>query len=203
MANVDKPSGLKPVGYMSGAPWNGEMNVYQKVVGDAELMFKGDLVILTGACEATGKYPTITQYDDTDTHCLGVAWGFSSTAPQIAADPANLNLKYSPTLTMSYVYVIDSPFVLYEMQEDSGAGAIAVASIGLNCELIGFAGNTTTGLSAMELDSSDVAGTATLPVRVLRLIDRENNAVGNHAKWLVKLNTHTHITDSATGVTGV
>jgi len=54
----------------------------------------------------------------------------------------------------------------------------------------------------MELDSSDVANTATLPLRILRLVDREDNAIGTHAKWLVKLNTHTHVIDSASGNTG-
>lgn len=203
MANSDKPSGLKPVGYISGAPWNGEFNVYQALAADGDAIFKGDLVRLTGACDATGKYPTVTQYATSDAHTIGVAIGFSVTAPHLAFDPADLIQPYRTASTLMYVCVIDSPFVLYEMQEDSGAAAIAAAEVGENCELIVAAGNTTTGLSIMELDSSTMANTATLPVRVMRLIDREDNAIGDQAKWLVKLNTHIHITDSATGVTGI
>lgn len=189
MANADKPSGLKPVSYISGAPWNGEMNVYQAAAADSTAIFKGDLVRLTGACEATGKYPTVTQYAAAQTQSLGVAWAFSTVDPHIAADPSNLNQNYRVASTAMYVYVIDSPFVLYEIQEDSGGGAVAAASIGLNCEIIAGSGNTSTGLSAMELDSSEVATTATLPLQILRLIDREDNAIGTHAKWLVRLNT--------------
>jgi len=202
MANSDKPSGLKPVSFISGVPWNGEFNVYQKASTDGTAMFKGDLVGLTGACEATGKYPTVTQFTAADAHSIGVAIAFSTVAPHIAFDPSNLNLKYSPASTLSYVCVIDAPDMIYEIQEDGGGGDIAVADIGLNCEVIVGAGNTTTGLSAMELDSSDVANTATLPIRILRLADREDNAVGAYAKWLVKLNTHTHVIDSASGNTG-
>lgn len=203
MANNDRVFGLKPVSYLSGAPWNGECNVYQAASGDAVAQFKGDIVKLTGACEATGKYPTVAQYVAADAHALGVVIGFSTTAPQIAADPSNLNQPYRTASTAMYVYVVDSPFVIFEVQEDSVGGDVAVASIGLNAEMIVGSGNTSTGLSGMELDTSTVATTATLPLRILRLVDREDNAVGTHAKWLVKLNTHIHITDSATGVTGV
>lgn len=189
MANDDKPSGFKPVSYISGAPWNGEFNVYQAASGDAVAIFKGDLVALTGACEATGKYPTVAQSAAAGAQHLGVAIGFSTVAPQIAADPSNLNLKYRVASTTCYVCVVDSPFVLYEIQEDSVGGDVAVASIGLNAEIIVGSGNTTTGLSAIELDTSTVATTATLPMQILRLVDREDNAVGTHAKWLVRLNT--------------
>ena len=189
MANTDKPSGFKPVGYLSGAPWNGEMTVYYVPSTDGTAIFKGDLVGLAGSADDTGKYPTIQQYTAADTQSLGVAWAFSTVDPQIAADPSDLTQFYRPASTAMYVYVIDSPFVVYEIQEDSGGGSVAAASVGLNCEVIVGSGNTTTGLSAMELDTSEVATTATLPMQILRLVDREDNAIGTHAKWLVRLNT--------------
>jgi len=192
MANQDKPFGLKPVSFISGVPWNGECNVYYCPSSDSAAIFKRALVTLTGSADDTGKYPTVKQYEPGDPQCVGIAIGFSTVAPQIAADPSNLNLKYRIASTSTYIYVVDAPDIVCEVQEDSDGGAIAAASVGLNCELVVGSGNTTTGLSAMELDSSSVATTATLPVQLLRLADREDNEIGNQAKWLVRLNTHSY-----------
>ena len=189
MANTDKPAGLKPVGHLLNGAYTGETRVYYVPSTDGTAMFKGDAVGLAGSADDTGKYPTVQQYTATDTQVIGVAVAFSTVAPQIAADPSDLTQFYRPASTAMYVYVIDDPFVIYEIQEDSGGGSVAAASVGLNCEIIVGSGNTTTGLSGMELDTSEVATTATLPLKILRLVDREDNAIGTHAKWLVKLNT--------------
>ncbi len=38
MANSDIPTGLKPVGYLGGTPWNGKTNVYYIPATDAVLL---------------------------------------------------------------------------------------------------------------------------------------------------------------------
>jgi hypothetical protein len=83
--------------------------------------------------------------------------------------------------------------VVYEIQEDAAGTPIASTSVFLNCSLITTAGSTTTGLSGMMLDSSAVATTATLPVKVLGLSKRVDNTLStgttDFAKWEVMFNT--------------
>jgi len=50
-------------------------------------------------------------------------------------------------------------------------------------------GSTTTGKSAMELDSSDTA-TALGQCKILRVSNRENNALGTYCKWDVLIVEH-------------
>jgi hypothetical protein len=50
-------------------------------------------------------------------------------------------------------------------------------------------GSSTTGLSAMEIDSSSKVAT-TAQLRLLNLVKRPDNAVGNQAKWHVMINEH-------------
>ena len=48
MANVDAAEGLKPVCYMNGAPYNGQAEVFDTLVGDAAVIQIGDPVTLGG-----------------------------------------------------------------------------------------------------------------------------------------------------------
>lgn len=194
MANVDRPSGLKPVKHLDGSPWNGKYNIYSVAASNSTgtEIFIGDLVTMDGTADATGKYPGVVQTTADDDTIVGVAIGFGTT-PDLIANPDSLATRYRPADTLRYVAVVDDPTVIFEIQEDSDGGSIAITAVGNNADVVVGSGSTTTGLSAMELDSSDV-GTTAGDLRIMRVVNRPDNALGNHCKWEVMINTHIYKT---------
>ena len=187
MANLDRPSGLKPVKHLSGAPWNGKVNVYYFKADYATAVFKGDIVKLAGSADATGKFPSIEKAAAGNLTNVGVVIGFG-THPNLMANPDNLNMTHKAVSTEMYALVVDDPFVIFEVQEN---GAIDVDAIGMATDFVDAGGNTTTGLSGIELDSSDIDN-AEGNLRILRLVNREDNELGTNAKWEVLLVEHAY-----------
>lgn len=194
MANADTPFGLRPVRYVSGAPYNGAANKYYIPATDTDsAAYIGSLVKLTGGADANGV-PVVTANVATSNPVVGVVVGV---VPETAD-----SLKYRANSTARYVWVADDPNLLFEVQEDSVGGALAATAAGATCQLTGFtSGSTVTGLSAIELDSSNVSETSDTDddVRIISLVQREDNAVGTNAKWLVRLNVHQYV-QNAIGV---
>lgn len=187
MANKDRPCGLKPIKHVNGVPWNGKFNIYYKAAGLAEAMFIGTPVMSAGSADATGKYPTIKLAGQTSAR--GVIVGFGNT-PYLAADLTDLDLAYSPASTAHYVAVVDDPGVIFEAQEDNDTSDLAATSAGGNADLTTESGDTTTGLSTVEIDSDTETTTSTLQVKILRLVDRPDNALGTYSKWEIMFNQH-------------
>jgi len=187
MANSDIPSGFKPVKHLLGVPWSGKANVYYIPSTDAVAMFVGDAVKSAGSADVTGKYPTVAQAAATDL-IRGVIIGFG-TDPSCLINPDNLVMNHRAASTAMYCLVVDDPFVIFEVQEDSVGNDIGVAMVGLSTDIAVGAGNTVTGKSAMELDSSDTA-TALGQCKILRIVDRVDNAIGTHCKWEVLFVEH-------------
>ena len=189
MANADIPSGLSPACYLNGAPYNGQANQYQVEAGEAVQIMIGDPVKLSNtASTSTSGLPSVEIAASLDTVvgvCVGVV-------------PADRDSTiYRVASTERIILVADDPQILFEVQED---GAIALASIGLNCNLITGVGSTYTGYSLWELDSSQVSTLNTYDVQVVRGVDRADNLlVSTNAKWLVRLNNHQFV-DGVTGI---
>ena len=189
MANVDAPRGARPVKHLNGNPWNGEFNIYCALAGEGNNMFVGDFVAHGGTADPTGKYPAVIKPTaGTGNALVGVIIGFGDN-PQLMANVADLTLRYRPASTLKYVAVVDDPDVIFSIQEDSTGGAIAVTAVGNNTAVVLGAGNTSTGLSGHELDSSEVVAT-TEQLRILRLDPKLNNDLGTNAEWLVLINEH-------------
>jgi hypothetical protein len=51
--------------------------------------------------------------------------------------------------------------------------------------------STVTGWSGAEIDRSTAATTNTLQFKIMRLVNRQDNEIGDYAKWLVMANLHT------------
>lgn len=182
MANSDSPSGLRPAMRADGSPYNGATRTYIKAAADAVAMFIGDPVKLSGTGSATAKYPEVAVATAGDT-IVGVCVGFEFPVPR--------GTTYSPASTEAFPIVTNDPNLLFEVQEDSVGGALTADDIGLNIDLVfTHAGSTFTGLSGAELDSSTAATTATLGFALIAIVDKEDNALGNNAKWLVQPRTH-------------
>ncbi len=192
MANVDQPDGLKPNCYLNGAPYNGQANEYQVEAGEAVQVMIGDPVKLSNTNTTSSSGLPAAEIAAAGDVLIGVCIG----TRMITRD----STIYREASTERVILVADDPQILFEIQEDSAAGVIALASIGLNATLITSAGSTFTGFSAWELDESTVATTNTLDVQIVRGLDRtDNTLVSSWARWLVKLNNHQYV-DGTTGV---
>lgn len=87
------------------------------------------------------------------------------------------------------VEVWDDPEQLYIVQA-SGSEIDAQTDIGLNYNLLATAGSSTYRVSRQEMDSSTGDVTATLPLKLLGIDERPNNALGAKVDCIVKINNH-------------
>jgi hypothetical protein len=191
MPNVSKPMGLTPVKYLNGADWDGRGNVYSVAAANATILSPGDPVTLTGTADATGKYPQIARTTPGAGN-VGVllAIGLNPNGPFVNPNDLTVMQKPANAAPVYYALVCDSPDVIYEVQEDAVGGALAITAVGLNANIIYANPGTGVVVSAVLLDSSTAATTATLDCKILRLAPQINNALGTAAKWWVTLNNH-------------
>lgn len=210
MANVDSPFGLKPVRYRNGAPYTGSATPMYVASDYGTALFIGDPVIkVAGGSNAAavdavgvghfeiGTLPSVEKATAGDTNKItGVIVGF-------APDPDNLNRNYIPASTGGVALVCTDPDVVFEIQAD---GAIPAASVGLNAVLIyTHSGNTTSGLSGVELDTtSDApAADASNQLLIVGAVNRlDNDTTATHAKVEVLINQHTEA-QGASGALGI
>ena len=188
MANADAAFGLKPVRYLSGAPYNGAQNMYSVPASDNTAIYIGGLVKLTGGAGANGAMAEVTGNVSSGNAVVGVVVGF---AP-VTAD----STVYRVASTARNIYVADDPDLLFAVQEDSDGGALAATAVGATATLTGFtSGSTATGRSAIEIDSSGLSETSDTDddVRIVSFLYQEDNAIGANARWLVRLNVHAYV----------
>lgn len=190
MANADVRFGLKPVGHLLGLDWNNSVRkCYIPSTDTSVAVFVGDAVDLAGSADATGAYPTVIRVTVGATNPIfGVVVGVE---PDLSV---GLNITYRANSTSRYVWVCCDPYVIYEIQACSSA-VIGAASVGLNAVLVAtHAGNTTTGLSGLELDSG--AGTAPGANATYQLLilgasdDPKNDITAVNARWKVMISLH-------------
>lgn len=183
MANADTPFGFAPVSHRNGAPYNGATRRYSTASGDSTALFIGDPVKLAGTSQTIDGivYADVTRAATGDV-VVGIVGS-------VAADNRD-SLIYRAASTVRIMNIIDDPDILFEIQEVSGGTALTANDIGLNANFVVAAGSTVTGLSGVELNNSGEATTNTLDVQIIGLSPRADNAVGEHAKWLVRLNNH-------------
>lgn len=183
MANVDSPAGLTPVRYVSGAPYNGASNPYSVAAGNATALFIGDPVILAGTSQTINGvvYSDVARAATGDV-LQGVVVGV---VPETESSTI-----YRAASTQRILLIADDPNLLFEIQESSGGTALTENDIGLNANFVVAAGSTATGKSGVELNNATEATTNTLDLKIMGLVNRADNAVGEHAKWLVRINRH-------------
>lgn len=197
MANTARVNGFRPVKYLNGAAWNGQVTRYSIPAGDGTATFVGDLVKLSGTADGEGVRGVI-QAAASDP-VIGVIVGFEY-------DPTNLNTpQYRAGSTLRYALVVDDPNVIFEAQEDGDTDPLEMADAGLNVNFVVGAGSTTTGASGMQIDSNTEAVSATLPLKLIEPVKRPDNELVSagqaNTRWLVKINNHQLA--SHTGTAGV
>ena len=190
MANIDKASGLRPIGNLSAT---GAQKQYGYEIADnqAGTIFQGDLVALSAGY--------ITRFlPASHTAAVGVFNGCNYIDPTTGKPTFKNFYPGSVNITAGKIVadVIDDPNQLFLVQCDAG---FVAADVGKNADVVGTGGSTTTGVSSMELDSSTLATTAALNLKVVGLYNDVNNDFGTNAVVVVKINEHVY---GSAGVAG-
>jgi hypothetical protein len=208
MSSVSRINGFRPVKTITGAPYNGQANVYFLPAADATVVMVGDAVKLLGDARAATGVPTVTRVSAATDIPVGVVVGilFTGVGDTVNTPPVNdLNTPvYRRASTDRYVLVADDPNLVYETQYagTSVAAATITANVGQNGQFVVTAGSTASGASGMQLDSAGLATTATLPLKIVGFPNRPDNIPGDtYFSYYVKLNATSQST--GTGAAGV
>jgi hypothetical protein len=189
MANVDKAFGLRPLGNLSAT---GAQKQFAYEIADSQsgAIYQGDLVTLSGGY--------VVKYDSTlHTAAVGVFNGCNYIDPTTGKPTWKNYYPGSVNITAGVISaeVVDDPNQLFLIQADED---VVQADIGLNAPIAYTAGSSVTGLSATELDSSLIANTASLVLKIVGFYNSPSNErATNHVDVVVKINTHLY------GSTGV
>ena len=210
MANTSRINGFKPVKHITGAPYNGQTNIYEVPIGEAVPVFVGDLVKLSDS-NATSMYPAVEAVVGASAQiAAGPILGAVVGIVNVKQDPITGVMSggsialdtpvYRPASTKQFVLVADSPDLIYEAEADA---SVAFASSGLNVG-VGASAHTNsllTGNSPMYVYSTTAPdGTSTRPLQIVGLVNRPDNEVGANSKVYVRINVQSY---GNVGVAGV
>ena len=159
MATSASPYGARPIGTLSGSgSWTGKVRHLPIASGYGTAIFNGDFVKVV----ADGDIGTTAL-----TTC-GIFVGCSYTPSTTNQKTFNTQWPASTVASDAMAYVIDDPFVVFQMQGDE---ALNTTDRGLNAAVVQTAGSTSIGKSKNALDASTPATTNTLPLRILDFVD--------------------------------
>lgn len=180
MANANRPTGLSPVRGLD-SPWMGQGNIYSIASDYNTAVAIGDVVSSTGTASDDG-------YAQVDLSAAGevirgVVVGLGR-SPTVLANWGNLDTTVRPANpgVVWYALVVDDPDAIFEVQ----MATCAVTDVGANADIVVGANNGY--VSGTTLSGTAAAGTA--QCRILGLVNRPDNAFGQYAKVLVKINEH-------------
>ncbi len=193
MSSSATPYGARPVGTLSASgSFTGKVRHYGIASGYGTDIFYGDFVklVAAGTVEKDTGTTTLTP--------VGIFLGVSYTDPNTSQKTFAQYYPASTAASDIQAYVLDDPNVLFEMQAD---GSAAVTNIGNNVAVVQTAGSTSIGTSKNAIDISTAATTtATLPVRIVDISPKSDNAAGDSFTDLVAKFNAGHIMDNTTGI---
>jgi len=197
MANQESAYGLRPIGMVGSGPNSTGITEYEIASGNTNVIYNGGIVVplSTGYIDYAGDTGGAT------TQALGVLTGVMY-QDSVRKQPVWLN--YWPgsgavsvdTNHPVRAYIADNPNQLFQVSSDASltSRATAIATIFANTDLGTSArtGSTDTGKSNSEASVANVNTTATLPLRIVGIVDDDANsdytAAGIPLK--VRLNAH-------------
>jgi hypothetical protein len=195
MANANIARGLIPYRRTTGEPYNGAANIYYVPSSVASNIFIGDPVTyLTAAADANGIPSVTLATAGSSNNVLGAVVGIVNGGDPVIPITRDLPI-YHQASTAGYILVADDFDLLFEVQENGNMGAQAPNR---NVNLVSGTGSTVTGYSGWMLNSSTLATTNTLQMRVVRMLQQADNVAGTNAKWLCRINLN-----ALTSTTGV
>jgi hypothetical protein len=190
MANSNLPLGLRPISD-NGTPWNGQGRLVAFPTSQLTNIFLGDPVVPLGGSDAFGvPYVGLAAAGAGNPILAGFCGIMNGPAGSQYTITRDLPI-YRQASIANYGFICDDPNQLYVIQEDSVGGALTAAVAAFaNGLLVAGAGNTVTGFSGWQLQSSSVTSAAnpTYQVKILGLARGPDNALGTNADWVVRLN---------------
>lgn len=183
MANPDSAFGFRPVRKLGGF-YAGETNPYPIASTYGTSLYRGDPVIsLADGTIGRAAAGALTR---------GVFWGVRYTDTSGAVQFQDYWTASTATLgsANAEALVIDDPWVVFEIQQDSDTNTPAATDVGGNADWIfTSAGAPGTG-SKCELDTSSLTPSTTAGCRILRKSPREGNEWGAYVVVEVLFNEH-------------
>lgn len=172
--------------------WNGQVTEYFIPSTDTNAYAIGDPVtLLSGGADANGIPGCVLATAGGANAVLGAIVSAGSRLYAGAmADPNALGSAIIPATKTAgyYVLVADDPDIIFEIAEVATGTPLTAAAVGKNASLL--AGTNNGYVSTWTLNNVGVATTATLQLKILRLKQTADNAIGLGAKWLVTINNH-------------
>ena len=178
--------------------------------GESNNIGVGDVVKTAGGSNSIDKGPIVKlcALCNSGDAMFGVVEGLQEHL--IVGSGMALDRKYRPASTAMYALIrVANNSDTYSVQADDVGTLVGTANVGKNANLTGNAGgttistcNTASGQSTIELDSSTIATTATLQVKIVGFVDRCDNYPGvANQKLEVQLNNVE--SSGSTGTAGV
>ena len=166
MANVDNPHGFPPLMRNLGGG-HSIVKTFTKDVSQATIIYRFDMVTVeTDGNITAGGTPGTTRM-------LGVS------------------LDHGATLKLTEHSVVWNPDALYEAQDNKATDGIQAVDMfsGANAEY--NSGDTGTLKSGHEINETGISATAAaLDLKLIALYEAPNNAFGNNARIICKINKH-------------
>jgi hypothetical protein len=189
MANVNSPSGLRPVRHMTG----GDIRVNEYSIASAynTNLFHGDPIQMTG----TGRNVALSEVGNVDN--IGVFAG----CRYVNSQGEQKFSKYWPANTAAtdiVALVYDDPNIVFEIQCDT----LAAGDIGQLIAWNAGTGSTTTGISGVYGDVGAGTASTAKALRLMELKRSPDNAYGAYAKAYVTFAEHA-LKGVVSGVGGV
>ena len=194
---VSAPYGLKPINLIGGQVFAGSTRLLPIASAYGTNVFFGDVVKL--ASDGTIQKETGTTSVSAQ-GVVGIFMGCTYTDPSTKQPRWN---QYWPSGTVAsdaQAYVADDPDVLFKVAAVSSGTTIAYYGetlVGSNVALVQNSGSTTSGDSAVAIDGTSTATTASLPIRVVQAVPDTANAAGNFCEFVCKFNTPHAVSTSA------
>lgn len=178
MPNKNLAFGARAFNTIISSPY--EIRVSKYIVPQTEINDIGvnDFVRLSGESDENGV-PYIAKATNTDKLI-----GFVVSIEQF---PNNLP-SYREGGTRRIIYVCDDPFIKFEMQV---YGEFTENDVGKYANLLVGSVNKITSLSTTQLDGSTIS-TNSAQIKILRLVERQQNELGQYAKVECIINDHVY-----------
>ena len=192
---VSGPYGLVPVKLLSGTPYAGVVRQYKIASGYDTAIFYGDAVKLV-----TGGTVERDTFDAAMTP-IGVFMGVSYTDPNTNQKTFRQNYVASTSASDIEAYVCDATDVLFKVAVVSSGttiGDLAQTDVGANVAGVDNTGDSINGNSRCAISDTS-ATTATLPFRIVDLVEETKNSSGGFTEAYVKWNAG-HAFDNTTGI---
>lgn len=187
MANPSTAFGLRPVRTRNGAAWNAQMMKVYFSTGEGNNIFVGDPVVLLGASDTPGNYPTVGIASAGATNPIyGVVVGFEP-------EPTDLTLTYRKLSTARYAYIIPADYnIVWEVR---CSGTLAYTDVGANAVLTaGGGGSTTTGMSSWALyNTTTPAANATYQLIIEGVANKPDNTIGQYCIAEVRISLSSYM----------